>query len=688
MQLHECAGRSVRVDVGMDSSFTVSYDIIRGGVPLSLMSIENNGLHVRASFGERETEVAPAAPLAVIEDTFREMAGIVEVSRRWTLIDRRGRWIFPVRFTLPLEAGALIRVPAVMYRGNSVGVGAFPRGGGDQVWSFLETRTPLPACVELIDRRRSFICCTEAAKETRFLSSAAGRISGGTGSVTILVPGSERPASYTGKRTITHSSDPAPELSFNGESTSLVIERKFYGAVIEGEGRSDFAAYHAFLAGRAELEEPASRAQPTLSWQQYAELKRAHLLSLVEPGPRLGTAYLKMGRNNGDHQPVYEYTAGSFLVKSIEGALILARDAALPPAVGETPLSEIAEHIGRFFLGGELAPGVHQDCFDLNRGIWGGYLGISEDDSYRFLVNARCNGEVMKSYVHLYEELSAQGRTVKEFLELPERVAGFYLSCQARGEQSGSFGRWWTTRGEPVNERGTNGAYVVSFLITLEPHLSDSRRAKEVSEAIGRAGAHYRRLVERGEFYGDTLDADSWDKEAGVALLSMFLDLYERDGDAGWLEAAREAADFTLTWIWQYDCSFPADSPARLRGFSTTGMTSVSVAHHHLDFYGIAIAYEFLRLHEHTGDRLYHRQALLMLRACRQLVASEDDLLGRSPTEIGWQPEQINHTEWDYFDRPDHRAGHFDIDVAWVTVLGLGAFQRIARRFGDVLVGS
>jgi hypothetical protein len=268
---------------------------------------------------------------------------------------------------------------------------------------------------------------------------------------------------------------------------------------------------------------------------------------------------------------------------------------------------------------------------------------------------------------------------------LPKRVASFYLAHQLGGDRDGSFGRWWSAEGEPVNALGTNGAYIASFLMAVEPYYEDKAA---LAAGLAAAGRYYGALAEAGEFYGDTLDADSFDKEAGTALLAMFLDFYERDRDPGMLERAREAADFVLTWIWQYDCAFPPDSPLGSRDFRTRGMTSVSVAHHHLDFYGMAIAYDFLRLSEHCGDRLYADQAFWMLRASAQLVASSADLLGRGEEAVGWQPEQINHTAWDYFNRKERHAGHFDIDIAWVTVLGLGAYQRIRSRYPAALAAS
>ena len=114
-------------------------------------------------------------------------------------------------------------------------------------------------------------------------------------------------------------------------------------------------------------------------------------------------------------------------------------------------------------------------------------------------------------------------------------------------------------------------------------------------------------------------------------------------------------------------------------------MTAVSVAHHHLDFYGLFIAYDFLRLWEATKDELWRACAQKMIDACGQLISSGKDLLGKSRDFTGWQPEQVNQTNWDYKLRYLGTKGRFHTCVAWVVVLTLGAMLDIRERFPDVL---
>ncbi|MFA6680659.1 MAG: hypothetical protein WCS35_01390 [Sphaerochaeta sp.] len=676
---------------------TLSYRLILDGKGYEADTIVSAGNGIEAVF-KRESN-----PIATVQDTFSvdesEGSSLIRVTRTVSFLVP-GAFRLEHNWSVPFDTEPELFVPAVLYRDNLAGKGAFPRRlGHEKEWAFIESRTPLPGITVLNDNERGFvISCSEAGGD-RLPVSASTKTTLQGAEITLWEPGTEWPKRYTGKTTLEPHDGSDSEVCYHVRAASTPKQITNVFSLMEGpvgENRP-FGFYRTFIESLDRHSPPAGALQNALSWDAYAELKLIHLLSLVESIEPGKTACICMGRNNGFVQDIYEYTAGSFLVKSLEAAVIFARtderslssDAkAMLEKVStrvEAPgcsLNELAIMIGRFFLQGEKAPGVHQDCYDRERKIWGGYLGISENDDFRYLVNARCNGEVMSSYVALYETLKDQGIDIPEFLELPKRVAQFYIKHQFKGEQDGSFGRWWSPEGKPINSLGTNGAYIASFLCAIESYMEPE---DGVAEALGRAAAYYGSLVENGEYFSDTLDADSCDKEAGVTLMNMFCDLYDRDNEARWMGYAKSAAEFVATWIWQYDIAFPKESSLFQKAFSTKGMTSVSIAHHHLDFYGILIAYGFLRVWEHTQEEFFLTQGECMLHACRQLVADRQDLLGRGIDEIGWQPEQLNHTDWDYFDRAEYKHGSFDIDIAWVTVLGLGAYQKIERRFAELV---
>ena len=211
-------------------------------------------------------------------------------------------------------------------------------------------------------------------------------------------------------------------------------------------------------------------------------------------------------------------------------------------------------------------------------------MGVGTPTDLQKGANARCNGETMVNYLRLYKILKDAGRKANQFLDVARWNAEFYIEHQLKGDEEGSFGRWWDITGEPLNTLGTNGAYIISLLVELE---KTTGKRDAIDKALAKAGKYYASLMDRNGFYADTLDADCVDKEAGAALLRAFMDLYERSQDEYYLKYARIAAGFVLSWMFTYNVSFNPDSPLGKRGFRTAGMTAVSVAHHHLDFYGI-----------------------------------------------------------------------------------------------------
>ncbi len=650
----------------------------------SLSVVLNNG----TCFRMRSTVLSPQGPVSPgdVSDRVSEISdGCVCFDRTWSLPE--GDYRIETCFeSCTLKADNEVFIPSVMYRGNEKGKGCFPRLSISGKWCFLESRTSIPACVQLNDGACVFTAAVLA-------SDPACSVSWEENTITHTIPGFEGPYSYRGKNTLLETGKP-------GYIHGSVFRKAFViGSVKTGDSLESYSLFMQEFGEAGKTCQDIKDTPQTLrhGWNDIEALLLTHLLSLVrKAGNTDDEYYLMMGMENGDKQHVYDFTAASFLVKSLEGALVLAlsdsekaksrasvevsevlgrQERILASELGITHgadlYGKVAQGIARFFFRAEQAPGIFQDCYDIRHDIWGGYLGIGENSKYNRLVNARCNGEAMIAYLGLSDLLP----DLKEkILGLVTRVSDFYVRNQL---PDGNLGRWWSPEGEPVNALGTNGAYMLSLLICLNRKCPD----RKYEDAILRAADYYASVALSGDFFGDTLDADTCDKESGEALLSAMMDLW----DAGYrkpeyLKAARRAALFVSTWIFQDNLLFGKDTPMGALGFASQGMTSASIANEHLDFYGFLISYDFLRLHRASGDNLFRTQALSMLNACRQFICSPTEDLGSK--RYGWQPEQFNQTDWDYFDVPG-RKGFFSIDIAWVTVLSLGAFHKLKKEFPE-----
>jgi len=610
---------------------------------------------------------------AELTDRITLSAGLVRVERSWKIL-RRGSWQLAFGYCPSGQLEQWI-VPSVMYDKNVMGSGRFPRGGVDAGWSLREDRIPVPSCSVLHDGSQWQAVFTQPARDESVLSSVKTYLRETQPAFEVRVPYCEEPRTYTEKGIFIGGLTRRREKLFKISRVPFEYSRTFYIAFGRCMHRSQIYMRLAELA----MDEFATSgaALDAADWSEIAALKLNHLRYLLIDDARM-TA-VKMGRGNGLFQSFYEYTAGSFLVRGLEAATIFAR---LGKESGNSSYTDIAERIGEFFLAGALPNGLHRDCYSLKEKHWGGYLGVGTPPELQDGANTRCNGEVMVNYLRLYKLLKDAGRERRDFLELAEENAAFYIEHQLGGDEEGSFGRWWDVTGKPLNVLGTNGAYIISLLIELE---KTTGKRENIDRALQMAGKHYASLIGRSAFFGDTLDADCVDKEAGVSLLRAFLDLYEWTQEEPYLQYARLCAGYVLSWIYTYNIPFNPRSPLGRRAFKTQGMTSVSVAHHHLDFYGFSIACDLLRLWQAGGGDLWKRCALNMIGACSQLVANPRDLLGKSRDFLGWQPEQMNQTNWDYKHRVLGTKGRFHTCVAWTVVLTLGAMLDIRQRFPDIL---
>ncbi|MBD0329719.1 MAG: hypothetical protein ICV64_06405, partial [Thermoleophilia bacterium] len=144
-------------------------------------------------------------------------------------------------------------------------------------------------------------------------------------------------------------------------------------------------------------------------------------------------------------------------------------------------------------------------------------------------------------------------------------------------------------------------------------------------EAARRAGAYYRRFVDAELLYGSPEDVDlAPTSEDGYAAVMAYVALYEHDGDERWLDAARRAADWTLTFRYSYDVAFSPLTVLGHYGFRTRGADQASPANQHLHAFGLICLPEMVRLARHTGDPYYLERTRDNFACFRQFIARED----------------------------------------------------------------
>ncbi|HET9614484.1 MAG TPA: hypothetical protein VFP22_06705 [Candidatus Limnocylindrales bacterium] len=236
-------------------------------------------------------------------------------------------------------------------------------------------------------------------------------------------------------------------------------------------------------------------------------------------------------------------------------------------------------------------------------------------------------------------------------------------------ERDGAVPTDWNARtGEPLSWAGTSALAWVPVAIEAAGPLGD----EGLRELAGRIGAHHARDVEAGFLYGAPEDVDLGPtSEDGYVAIQAYVALARAELDAvaaaRWLDLARRAADWTLTFRYAYNVTFPADSLLGRLDFRTRGADLASPANQHLHAYGLIVTDDLRELSAVTGDDQYRAQAAETLACFRQGIVREDgDLGGRR----GMAPERYYQTRYDGAKGSIGRLSH-----AWCLGLLLHAAE-------------
>ncbi|TDE32702.1 hypothetical protein E1295_39125 [Nonomuraea mesophila] len=143
--------------------------------------------------------------------------------------------------------------------------------------------------------------------------------------------------------------------------------------------------------------------------------------------------------------------------------------------------------------------------------------------------------------------------------------------------------------------------------------------------AAERAGAYYAAFVEDEFIYGAPEDVDlAPTSEDGYAAVIAYMALHRATGAGRWLDLARRAADWTLTFRYSYNVRFGPRTPLGVYGFATRGADQASPSNQHLHAYGLVCTDELIALSEALGDPYYAERAHETLACFRQLLPAAD----------------------------------------------------------------
>ncbi|QFY11171.1 hypothetical protein GBF35_35350 [Nonomuraea phyllanthi] len=144
-------------------------------------------------------------------------------------------------------------------------------------------------------------------------------------------------------------------------------------------------------------------------------------------------------------------------------------------------------------------------------------------------------------------------------------------------------------------------------------------------EAAERAGEYYASFVEDEFIYGAPEDVDlAPTSEDGYAAVLAYMALFRATGAPRWLDLARRAADWMLTFRYTYNVRFGPRTPLGVYGFATRGADQASPSNQHLHAYGLVCTAELVELSRALGDPYYADRAWETLDCFRQLIPAAD----------------------------------------------------------------
>ncbi len=173
--------------------------------------------------------------------------------------------------------------------------------------------------------------------------------------------------------------------------------------------------------------------------------------------------------------------------------------------------------------------------------------------------------------------------------------------------------------GEALSWSGASGlTWIAAFVEAAD------RDDRYLPAAVA-AGRYYEQFVDREFIHGAPEDVDlAPTSEDGYAAVMAYVALHRATGDAHWLDVARRAADWMLTFRYTYDVAFPQHTLLGAYGFRTRGADNASPSNQHLHAYGLVCTAELRELSAALGDPHYAERADETLACFRQFIARED----------------------------------------------------------------
>ncbi|WP_338395943.1 YyaL domain-containing protein [Fulvitalea axinellae] len=289
-----------------------------------------------------------------------------------------------------------------------------------------------------------------------------------------------------------------------------------------------------------------------------------------------------------------------------------------------------------------------------------------------------CNlGTASYQFFEAFELAKKCGVYKPNYKDVALAICDFMISQQ---EESGRLGKYWNNKGECLNRNGTTGAFLIPGMIKAF-HITEKQ--KYLDAALKAFDFYFGQFQDHGYTVAGALGTNCVDKESSFPLLRSAMLLHKTTQDKGYLEKAERLSQYLASWQWHYDVRFPEKSFLAKSGYRSTGATSVSAAHNHLDHYALVWVSDWVELAKLTGNDIWLQRAQAIWHEGNSLVSD-----GKKPDAngdiipAGGQFSTIYQANWAWSKT---KAGHGsgNVDSSWLPVWYMAYRLETLRKVSD-----
>lgn len=603
--------------------------------------------------------------------------GIFRITRTIVNTGKTARGIKSVINVRDCFAASRYLIPCILYNGNEHGSSNTPKSLeiDGEPWVFAYDRTGIPSCT--LTENDSCACAlfADASSRDSLVSSCSLRKTESGYVHSVIHPVTESPYTYSSKNVMTGRYDTYRTLE-PGESVSFSVyvfvcrpEIKNYAAgklldacldVLDPHLEPCLTEDRVFDLGvefaKALLYEYRGRkliithfAQRLFRYQHSVKITLEQMAEMMKD-----PYYTELGRFDE-----------RFEIGWADQNLLNARMLAVRALeTGDNALLDVACGVFDAFVSTQKDNGLLYTLYEQN----------FSDTAPKTAKPDACNlGWGAAEGVRMYFLLKKHGIEKPEYLEFSERICGFFASHMS---PEYCFGKSYHMDGSPAETAGSVGGFMITAMMECYNATKDR---KYLDCAIKAHDFYYARDLDNFVCTAGALDCASIDKETAYPFVTSSLMLYDVTGDSKYIERARKAAYYFISWMFFYDVLYENGSEFTEYGYHTTGGTAISAEHHAIDPWGAVIKPELYRLAEITGENKWRRYADLMWANAVQGITSDKTMkIHGIVRPLGGQNEGFFQARWTKYRPTCEDRGHFnDCLPAWTGAYRMYTVYRI-----------